>query len=670
MNENPQENSRKHEERDRPHHDTDTLRRSNPEPVWVRLWMERKHSALLRYGIAIFSVVSALLIDWEDFLSGNYRIYLVFYPFIAIAALMGGEGPGLLSTALSCSSIAIFWFEPVGHIAIAARADRISLLTFIIGNLFLVAICGRLRHAIRKVTETQGLLRVICETTPDQIFVKDRDGRYLMANPAALQASGKSLEEVLGKSDVSVFSDTETSRLFMENDQRVIQSGAAQVFEEPIQTAYGRRVFIATKAPYRDGHGRTIGIIGVTRDITERKQAEEDLMKAKEVAEAANRAKDRFLAILSHELRTPLTPALMTVSTYERDSELPMQCREDLRDARRNLELEALLIDDLLDLNRLIHAKIVLRTQPRDLHRTVQHTLNICSAEIKQKGLTVGVELTAEEHNVNGDDGRLQQVFWNLLKNATKFTPTGGFITIRSFNPRAGVVRVEISDSGIGIKSEIIPHLVIAFEQGELGTQAKFGGLGLGLTICKALVELHGGNIRASSEGAGRGATFSVELPVTGSPVISEDAVLPVVPETGKQREEKHAPKILLVEDNEDTLRIVMRVLEKAGCKVIPVQSVAAAMDAAISAGEDVEKIDLVISDIGLPDGDGTDLMRQLRDRYGLTGIAISGYGMEEDIEKSRRAGFIEHLTKPIQIEELIAAIAHAKIAQASNRWA
>ena len=392
-----------------------------------------------------------------------------------------------------------------------------------------------------------------------------------------------------------------------------------------------------TVSAVRDAAGQWNRSITTVEDISERKQAVEALQRAKEEAEAANRAKDQFLAILSHELRTPLTPALITVSAHETDAALTPEYREDLATVRRNLELEARLIDDLLDLNRLVRGKVELRLQASDLNRILQNVLEICRAEIEAKGLLVHLELTAAKHNINGDAGRLQQVFWNLLKNATKFTPSGGVITIRSFTPRSGGVRVEVADAGIGINPEVIPRLFIAFEQGETETKQHFGGLGLGLAICKALVDLHGGKIWVESGGEGKGATFFVELPTIDDQVPRENSASPT--QTAKdwsQKNDGHRLRILLVEDNEDTLRILSRLLERAGYKVTPAQSLGTALAAAKTAREGgAEKFDLVVSDLGLPDGDGRDLMQELHDRDGLPGIAISGYGMEDDIKKA-----------------------------------
>lgn len=404
---------------------------------------------------------------------------------------------------------------------------------------------------------------------------------------------------------------------------------------------------------FRDETRQPMRLVGVNIDITDRKLMEEELKNAKEQAVAANVAKDRFLATLSHELRTPLTPAMMLIAARESDPTLPADLRDDLGTVRRNLEMEAKLIDDLLDLNRVVHGKISLKMEPRDLHPAFYKTLDICHGEFQAKALAVRVDLGAGDHMIRGDAVRLQQIFWNLLRNAAKFTPAGGIITIRSSNPRPGTIRLTVSDTGIGIPRENIENLFEAFEQGGASVTQQFGGLGLGLAICKVLVDLHGGRIWAESEGPGKGATFRVELPTL--PAIRDvETPTRVEPEPEKT---KRPLKVLVVEDNLDTLRVLGRLLQKAGCTVVAAESARNALREADAAGHSKEKLDLVISDLGLSDGNGWELMRELHERDGLRGIAISGYGMEGDIEKSQEVGFVEHLSKPVRFEDLQKAI-------------
>ena len=370
---------------------------------------------------------------------------------------------------------------------------------------------------------------------------------------------------------------------------------------------------------------------------------------ARAEAEAANRAKDEFLAVLSHELRTPLTAVLLNVSELEQEAGPTGKVRELVDVIRRNVDLEARLIDDLLDLTRIARGKLELRRQVVDLHEQIEHAVRSCCAvEIEEKKLAVKVHAAAERCHVWGDPARLQQVLWNLVKNAVKFTPEGGRIEIATANDPGGRLLVSIRDSGIGIHPDALPRIFNAFEQADRSITRQFGGLGLGLAICKALVELHGGTIRADSAGPGQGATFYIALPVTAP--CPPEGVAPLEGPADAAR--RGSVSILLVEDHADTVRAMQRLLRRRGYNVQSATSMAEALRAAADS-----PFDLVVSDIGLPDGSGLELMRHLLARRPIRGIALSGFGMEQDVERSRAAGFSEHLIKPIDLAQLEAAI-------------
>lgn len=279
------------------------------------------------------------------------------------------------------------------------------------------------------------------------------------------------------------------------------------------------------RAYYEEETGRPVRMIGVVRDVTQRRTFEEQLRlnqeelraaldgaeHARVQAEAASQAKDRFLAVLSHELRTPLTPVLMGVSSLRMEKDVPASVREVAEMIERNIKVEARLIEDLLDLTRITRNKVELRRQPMDLHAAVKQALEICQSDFESKKQRLQVVLEADRAMVDGDMDRLKQVFWNLLKNAVKFTPESGMITVRSTNQNDRVV-VEISDSGVGIPPEALVRIFRPFEQAEQSHAQRFGGLGLGLAISKATVEAHGGTIKARSLGKNLGATFVVEL--------------------------------------------------------------------------------------------------------------------------------------------------------------
>jgi signal transduction histidine kinase len=381
-------------------------------------------------------------------------------------------------------------------------------------------------------------------------------------------------------------------------------------------------------------------------------RAQEDLRMGKELAEKANLAKDSFLARLSHELRTPLTPALLTVADLEQNASLSDEVRHDLAMIRRNIELEARLIDDLLDVTRIVRGKLELRTEPLDVHHVLNQAIEICRPELEVKHLHLRLHLEAARHQVHGEPVRLQQVFWNLVRNAIKFTPHGGLVTVRTGNSPQGKLWVDVVDTGIGFAPDEGPRLFEAFEQANRQITQHYGGLGLGLAISRSVVEAHQGVIRAESAGPGQGAKFTLELPL----FESGETQVHVEPSAAPPAPSSASAHILLVEDHGDTRQNLEFLLQRRHHHVRQASSAEEAIRAASQ-----ESFDMVISDVGLPDMSGLDLMRILRDRFGLRGIAVSGFGMDEDLQQSLKAGFIHHLTKPVKMDRLLQAIADLK---------
>jgi CheY-like chemotaxis protein len=334
----------------------------------------------------------------------------------------------------------------------------------------------------------------------------------------------------------------------------------------------------------------------------------------------------------------------MVATALEKDPTLPERIQRDIALIRRNVELEARLIDDLLDLTRISHGKLSLHKSDADLHHIVNCAVEVCLPDVRMKNLQLRVELNAHDVNVNGDVVRLQQAFWNVLRNAVKFTREHGIISITSGTTGENKIWVRIADSGIGFNPDSAPSLFQAFEQGGSAVTRQYGGLGLGLAITKSIVDAHDGSISAESAGPGKGATFTFEFPLDSAhrpqPVTNSP------PAAGSTRGSKI--RILLVEDHKDTRVSIQRLLEIAGHKVLAAAYATQALEIAAA-----NEIDLVVSDLGLPDMTGHELMKQLRTVHGLSGIALSGYGMEEDVERSRLAGFQNHLTKPVSFEQL-----------------
>ncbi|MGI8605386.1 MAG: PAS domain S-box protein [Verrucomicrobiales bacterium] len=380
--------------------------------------------------------------------------------------------------------------------------------------------------------------------------------------------------------------------------------------------------------------------------------------QARAAAEEANRAKDLFLAALSHELRTPLTPVIAILSSLRQDPDIPETLADDLETVRRNIELEARLIDDLLDLTRITRGKMELQSERVQVIRIIEDAINTCLPELKAKHLTLVRDFEEPHPTILADGARITQILWNLLKNSIKFTPEAGTITIRSRitpGPGAQHVMIEIQDTGIGIEPTQLGRVFEAFEQGDRKITRQFGGLGLGLAISSAIAESHGGSLTVASEGTGRGSTFTLALPLEGRDELKEHASVPgglLGPAAEVPRRPGFAPRplrLLLVEDHLDTAAILSRLLRRMGHEVVHAGTIGAAREAATKEMNGAG-LDLVMSDLGLPDGSGLDLMRELSTTYGLRGIALSGFGMESDLAQSTAAGFSHHLIKPIDI--------------------
>ncbi len=494
---------------------------------------------------------------------------------------------------------------------------------------------------IRRAEAERSQLAAIVTSSHDAIVSKNLLGIVTSWNTGAERIFGFRAEEMVGQPILRLIPadlhHEETDILRRLHDGERIEH-----YETIRVTKGGQRIDVAvTISPMRDATGTIIGASKIARDITQRKKSEAELRAARDAAEAANRAKDEFLAALSHELRTPLTPVLVLAAEMEKSPELPEPVRHDFAMIRKNVELEARIIDDLLDLTRITHGKLALRFEPVEVHGLVEHALAILRSDRVAKAIIVEVALDAAEHHASGDPVRLQQVFWNVLKNAIKFTPQGGRITIRSWNEN-GQLRLSTADTGIGITPEEMPGLFTAFAQGRVAASSRFGGLGLGLSIAALLVREHSGRIWAESAGRNQGATFHLELPLAESSAAENTIAPPVSSATVRPL------RILLVEDHEDTRNVLVRLITRWGHSLKAAASVAEAGEA-IAGGV----FDMLLSDVGLPDGTGHDVVTAWRGKFDGPAVAMSGFGMEADLARTKAAGFADHLVKPVSVESL-----------------
>jgi PAS domain S-box-containing protein len=527
-----------------------------------------------------------------------------------------------------------------------------------------------LRRRESAIRASRAQLQLVTDHAPVLLIQCDREHRFTFANRTFAEQFGLEPGQLIGKS----FSDVLGSaayEAFRHHFDATLDGRRVEFETEINQANSGPRWLHVVQEPERTPRGEVIGLVAVITDITERKLVEREILLARDKAVAASRAKDDFLARLSHELRTPLNPVLLLASDSANDAKLPENVRADFEMIAQNVTLEARLIDDLLDLSLITHGKLVLELRPFDVHSILLEALSMVNPEAAQKHVSVSIDLRADRHSVMCDDVRLKQVFWNLLKNAVKFTPAGGRIKVETARaPDSESIAIRITDSGIGMTPEESSRIFEAFSQGDhaaSGSIQQFGGLGLGLAISRMLVEQHTGFISASSPGRNKGATFTVDLPLCRAgepeePRVASTHPFSKAPSAPDARVAGRKPRVLFVEDHKPTCRALTHLLTRRQYDVVNASSISEARELA---GR--ENFDILISDIGLPDGSGYELMNDLRRQSGLVGIALTGYGMDEDVNRSQAAGFAAHLTKPVSMQGLDQALASAARARAAH---
>jgi PAS domain S-box-containing protein len=498
----------------------------------------------------------------------------------------------------------------------------------------------------RRVEEERfGLL--VASVTDYALLVLDPAGNVTTWNAGAERIKGYRAEEIIG-SHFSRFYPEEDVRAGKCERELAVAAGVGRFEDEGWRIRKDGSRFWANVviSAVRDQLGNLVGYSKVTRDLTERRAAEE-AAAARVAAEQANRTKDEFLAMLGHELRNPLAPIVSALQL--------LKLRGDTRSAREHQVIErqvkqmTRLVDDLLDVSRISRGKIELKLQPIDVRDSLARAVEIAIPLFERKNQQFEVRVPGHPLVVNGDDARLTQVFANLLTNAAKYTDEGGQI-VMSVHPTEGDIVIEVRDNGIGIEQKLLPRVFELFVQGYQDADRAEGGLGIGLTLVRSLVQLHGGEVEVASAGAGMGSTFTVRLPsVEVSRELASGPTGPV-PRISTGR------KILIVDDNDDARVLLAEVLATFGHEV---QSCADG-EAALTVMREFRP-DVAILDIGLPGIDGHELARRIRQMPGQAGVrllALTGYGQAADLKRTREAGFDVHLVKPIDIQRLLAHIA------------
>jgi PAS domain S-box-containing protein len=524
-----------------------------------------------------------------------------------------------------------------------------------------------LKVAQQQLRAHQERLNAIIEATPECVSVISRDGALLQINSSGLEVIQAATEdEVRGKSALELVVP-EHRQKWIENHERVCL-GENLRWEFEIIGLQGRRRWLESHAvPVTVTEGGQAHL-AITRDITSRRQFElerDQLLAAERTARAeaenTGRLKDEFLATLSHELRTPLN-AILGYATLIRMSPMTEAERDEaLETIERNARLQTQLIDDLLDMNAIISGKVRLDVQTLTLPDVIEAAVDAVRPDADAKGVRLDTVIDPMAGPVRGDPARLQQIFWNLLANSIKFTPRGGSVQI-ALESAGSQIEVTVTDTGEGISPDFLPHVFDRFRQADSSTTRKYGGLGLGLSIVKHLVELHGGAVRAHSAGRGQGATFVASFPLAA--VLDERDVArrvraeTVKPAAAYEPVDLSGIDVLAVDDDPDACTLVKRVLEGCRANVETASSARAAIELMRE-----RRFDVLVSDIGMPMEDGYDLMRTLRSLQGAAeaphAIALTAFARPEDRQRAALAGYHRHVAKPVEAGELIAIVAN-----------
>jgi PAS domain S-box-containing protein len=618
---------------------------------------EQAPPAWVRYGAAVGAVVVvALLTSAVPILRDRFTFFL-FWPLVVGIAWFSGTGPAVLVTALSAVAAAL-QIGPGGGSSMSHPPIVIPVILFVVCGMCAAWIARVRSQARAALEESHDLFATVANAAPVLIRMSGPDGGCAFVNDPWLEFTGRPLERELdhGWADSIHPEDRDRQATIASS---AIAAGLPFEVEYRLRRADGEdRSVLDRGVPRRDRAGRVIGYVDSCTDITEQRRALTAAREAQQAAESANRAKDAFLATVSHELRTPLSPIITWVQILLGNSLSPDRVATALRVIERNARMQAQLVEDLLDVARIVEGKLQLRVRPVRLAEVIDHAVDAVRPAADGKQIELQLVLDTTIAPLAGDPDRLQQVVWNLLSNAVKFTPRGGRVQVVLQRVNSHV-EITISDTGVGIGAEQRSHLFERFWQHDSTTTRAYAGLGLGLAIVRHLVEMHGGTVAADSPGAGLGSTFTVKLPI--APIARSQA------EPARRRAglETSGPmqairldgvRVLLVDDEPDSNEATRVLLDVCGAEI----RVAGSADLALEVLSRWRP-DVLVTDVGMPGDDGYALIAKVRaipDAKQLPVVALTAYASPEDRARLLSAGFDLHVAKPAEPIELTAAIA------------
>ena len=656
----------------------------------MALLPEQERPALLRFAVAVLAVVVATLarLPLQDQL-GMTAPFLLYFPAVIVAGWFGGLGPSLLATALSTLTAQFFFIDPVLSFRLGSRTEWLRLGLFVGIGIFISLLIEELHRSRRRVqaaalerllhqqelrrasSENEERFRIVADSAPVFIWMSGVDRVCDWFNRPWLEYRGRTLEEEIGHGWEEGIHPDDLAGCW-DAFYSVFETRSEFSVEYRLRRHDGEYRWMLTRGVPRIGpDGEYAGYIGSVIDIHDRRRAEQerlqlldDMRRAWKEAEAASRSKDEFLATVSHELRTPLNAILGWAQILELGPTDEEKQRRGLQSIHRNAKAQAQLIDDLLDLSRIVSGKMRLDVRTVDLPPILESAVEALRPAAEAKQIRLQRVLDPQAGPIAGDADRLRQVVWNLLSNAVKFTPRGGRVEVR-LERVSSHVEIVVADSGIGISPEFLPHVFDRFRQFDSSASRSHGGLGLGLAIVRHLVELHGGTVDVRSPGLDQGSTFIVALPVSIARLDGPDQrVHPrAVEETAAACQEDptlnlRGIRVLIVDDEPDARETLTEILEHCDAQVLAVGSAAEAM-------RELERFEshVLLSDIGMPGEDGYALIRRVRElppeRGGrIPAAALTAFARGEDRRKALLAGFQMHVPKPVEVNELATVVA------------